>query len=355
MYTESEINLITLCSIEGLTYKNRFELLNGLESSEPDFVKCEKILIKTLTGGVYNKVKDSFYSSVFREKVLKELENDGVECVTYFSQNYPEPLKNIPCPPITLFCKGNTKLLSGRAFAAVGSRRTQPEVLKALKTISEELSRHFTVVSGIADGADTAVLEGAIESGKVISVLANGFDHVYPSVNAPLLKRLVKKGLVITEYTSKTKPEKFNFPVRNRIIAGLSEGVLIASAAEKSGALITAHYALEYDRRVFAIPYSINVKSGAGCNALIKEGATLCRNTLDILDDFGMEFKPSEKVTLSKEESELLSLIRETGAAFVPDLAVKTGKKPYEIIPVLSKLEIKGFIVRLGGNRYSAV
>lgn len=355
MYSEKEINLITLCSFDKLSYKNKFELLAGLETDEPDFAKHRENLIKTLSDGVYNKIRDSFYSQSYRVKVLEKFRSRGVKCVTYFSEDYPEELKNTPCPPITLFCKGNTELLKERKFAVVGSRRTQTEVLRFTENLAGELTRHFTVVTGIADGADSAVLEGALKSGKVISVLAYGFDHIYPAVNKSLVKKIEENGLVITEYTPQIKPEKYNFPVRNRIIAGLAEGVLVVSAAERSGALITAHYALEYDRRVFALPYSLNVKSGEGCNALLKEGATLCRNTLDIFDDFGLDFKPSELPPLTEEEEEVLSLIREAGAAFAPDLAEKTGKLPFQIIPVLSKLEIKGLIVRLGGNRYSAV
>lgn len=355
MYSEEEINLITLCSFEKLTYKNKYELLSGLETHNPDFVKHRENLIKTLTDGVYNKVKSSFYSQSYREKLLETLGSRGIKCVTYFSEDYPEALKNTPCPPITLFCKGNTELLKERIFAVVGSRRTQPETLSFAKNIAGELTPCFAVVTGIADGADTAVIEGAVESGKLISVLAYGFDHIYPAVNKSLLERVEENGLVITEYMPSVKPEKYNFPVRNRIIAGLAEGVLVVSAAERSGALITAHYALEYDRRVFSVPYSLNVKSGEGCNALLKEGAILCRNTLDIFEDFGLDFKPSELPELNEEEENMLSLIREAGAAFAPDLARKTGKLPFQIIPVLTKLEIKGLIVRLGGNRYGCV
>lgn len=355
MYTQSEINLITLCSLDGLSYKQRFELLDGLQSDTPDFKKRENYLIKTLSDGVYNKVKGNFYSESYRKNFLGELEKKGVRCVTYFSENYPEALKNTPFPPITLFCKGNINLLNGRAFAVVGSRKTPRDTFAAVKDIAAELAQKFTVVSGLAEGADTAALTGAVESGKVISVLANGFDYIYPAKNASLLKNIEKNGLAITEYTPDTRPEAFRFPIRNRIIAGLAEGVLVASAAEKSGALITARYALEYDRRVFAFPHSINAKYGAGCNALIKEGATLCRNTLDIFEDFGLDFKPLKIIELSAEEKVILNLVREAGEAFVPDLAEKCGKQTFEIIGLLSQLELKGKIVRLGGNRYSAV
>ncbi|MDE6505128.1 MAG: DNA-processing protein DprA [Clostridia bacterium] len=355
MYTEEEINLITLCSFEELTYKQRFTLLSDLTRAEPDFVKYGEILIKTCGDGVYNKVKDKFFSRTYREKILSKLNGRGIKCVTYFSKAYPENLKNIPCPPITLFCKGNVNLLKERCFAVVGSRKTPPNIIKECKTAANSLSQYFTVVTGMADGADTAAIEGALPSGKIISVLAYGFDHVYPALNENLLRKVEKSGLLITEYTPQIPPLNYNFPVRNRIIAGLSEGVLVVSGGRKSGAKITAGYALEYNRRVFAFPYSVGVESGEGCNQLIREGAALARNTLDVLSDFGLNFNPPPKPELTEEEAEILKLIKNEGEAFAPSVAEKLGKLPFQIIPALSSLEIKGMITRLGGNRYAAL
>lgn len=355
MYTKEEINLIALCSFEELTYKQRFNLLSGLTRNEPDFVKYEEILIKTLGGGVYNKVKDKFFSQTYREKLILKLDGRGVKCVTYFSEAYPDTLKNIPCPPITLFCKGNINLLKQRCFAVVGSRKTPPNIIKECKNAANGLSRHFTVVTGMADGADAAAIEGALPSGKIISVLAYGFDHVYPALNEKLLHKVESNGLLITEYTPQIPPLNYNFPVRNRIIAGLSEGVLIVSAGKKSGAKITAGYALEYNRRVFAFPYSVGAGSGEGCNELIREGATLARDTLDVLTDFGLNFNPPAEPELSEEEAEILKIIKDAGEAFAPHIAEKAGKPPFRIIPLLSSLEIKGMITRLGGNRFAAL
>lgn len=354
-YTQEEINLITLCSFEELTYNNKFILLSELESAVPDFIKYEDILIKSINSGVYNRVKAKYSSSSYREKILDKLGKSGIKCVTYFSDLYPENLKHIACPPIVLFCKGNVELLNSRCFSIVGSRRTLPNVLKECKRFSAELSKHVTIVSGMADGADAAALEGALDSGNVISVLAYGFNFVYPAVNEQLLKRVEKEGLLITEYTPQIEPKPYNFPIRNRIIAGLSEGTLIVSAGKKSGALITASYAAEFNRSVFAFPYAIGVTSGIGCNNLIKDGARLTDSTDDIFDDLGIEVKKAEKVKLSGEEETLFNLIKAAGDAFVPDLAEKLNKLPFQLIPILSALEIKGLIVRMGGNRYAAL
>lgn len=355
MYTEEEINLITLSAMEELTHKNCVTLLGGLTSANPDFEFHKNYLIKTLSDGVYNKVKGKFYSQSYRGKILEKLAARGIICVTYFSKLYPESLKNTPCPPITLFCKGNVNLLNSRKFAIVGSRRTLPNVLKECKAVSAELSQNFTIVTGTADGADAAVISGAIESGKTICVLAYGFDSCYPSVNEKLIKNVEKNGLLVTEYTPQIKPQKFNFPARNRIIAGLAEGALVVSAGKRSGAAITARYALEYGKRVFAFPYSLGIASGEGCNLLIRDGATLARGAGDILEDFGIERAEPKKLTLTDEEIEVLALIKDAGDAFVPAIAAKLCKMPFQLIPVITSLEIKGLITRLGGNRYAAV
>lgn len=355
MYNEKETDLIVLCSFGQISYKFRYKLLSGLESSKPDFVKYAPELIKSLGGGVYNKVREAFYSGAYRQKVLKKLEEKGIICVTVFSENYPQQLKNTPAPPLVLYCRGNLSLLSSRCFGVVGSRRTQTNILKKCAEISAQIASEFTVVTGLADGADTAAAEGALKSGNLISVLAYGFDYCYPSCNAALLKKIVKNGLVITEFSPSTSPQAYYFPLRNRIIAGISEGVLVVSAGVRSGALITANYAIDYGREVFAFPYGIGVTCGAGCNLLIKKGGTLTENILDIFSPFGLDFKQPEKKALSNEESALLAIIRGQGEIFVAELAEKTGKQPFELIPALSSLEIKGLITRMGGNRYSAV
>lgn len=354
-YTQEEINLITLASFEELSYHNKFELLSGLKSTEPDFVKYESNLIKSLGDGVYNNVKAKFYNEAYRGKILDKLLKSGIKCVTYLSDGYPETLRNIACPPIVLFCKGNTELLKTRCFAIVGSRRTLPNILKECKKFSGELSKKFTIVSGMADGADSAAVEGALESGNVISVLAYGFNHFYPAVNKQLIQRVAEKGLLITEFTPQVGPKPYHFPVRNRIIAGLAEGTLIVSAGEKSGTMSTAEYSVEFGRNVYAFPYAIGVASGVGCNKLIKDGAKLVDCIDDIFTDFGIEPEKVEMVELSEGEEELFKLIKEAGEAFVADLAEKSGKLPFQLIPVLSALEIKGLIVRLGGNRYAAL
>ena len=349
-YTKDEINLIIFASLEELSDRVKSNLLFGFNSDGDR----QNYLIKTLTSGAYNTVNDKFHSDIYRTQVLENLKNKGIECVTYLSPLYPENLKNIEDPPIMLYCKGNTQLLKSNCFSVVGSRRTPAHALALCKRISGELTEAFTVVSGMAEGADSAAIEGALPSGKVISVLANGFDCFYPATNKSLIERVAREGLLISEYPPHILPQKYNFPCRNRIIAGLSRGVLIVSAGEKSGALITADYAVEYGREVFAFPYNAGVASGAGCNSLIKNGAYLTENILDIFGYFGLDLKKPSP-SLSGDEAAVLAEIKITGEGFLPEIAQKLNKLTYQLIPVVASLEIKGLIARLGGNRYSII
>ena len=350
-YSKEEENLIVLASIEELSDSVRYKLLFGCKNDED-----RQNYLKTAPQGVYNIVRDKFSDSAYRDRVLKNLEDKGIECVTYFSPLYPENLKNTDAPPIVLYCKGNAGLLKSNCFSVVGSRRTSASAFALCKKLSGELTAAFTVVTGMAEGADSAAIEGALPSGKVISVLANGFDYFYPAINRGLIERVAKEGLLITEYPPHIQPLKYNFPVRNRIIAGLSRGTLVVSAGLKSGALITADYALEYGRDVFAFPYSAGIASGAGCNALIKNGAYLTENILDIFGAFGLDLEKSEKAPdLSEDEAAVLEEIKITGEGFLPAIAQKLNKFTYQLIPVAASLEIKGKIVRLGGNRYSII
>lgn len=351
-YTEDEQNLIVLSALTEMTYNERYNSLSALMSSAPDFEACKNLLIKRGGIGVYNKVRDNFYSPEFRKKALFELEKRGVQCVTYFSTDYPELLKHIPAPPITLFLKGKRELIKSRCFSIVGSRRSMPNSLIQCKRFAKELSEYFTIVSGSASGADCAALEGA--EGRAISVVAFGFDYLEAEDNAQT-QAVAKRGLFLSEYYPSVAPQNFLFHARNRIIAGLSAGTLIVSAAQKSGALITANYAADFGREVFAFPYNIGVNSGEGCNNLIKQGANLCQNPLDIFQSFGLDLKPSFAIDLSEEEQKAYSLIKETGEIFLPALSQNMGVPSYKLLPILSSLEIKGLICRLGGNRYSII
>ena len=348
-YTREEENLIVFDSLDELTDRQKFNLFRCSGKERKNYA------VKALQSGVYNTVSDKFSDGTFRAKVLENLEKKGISCVTFHSPLYPENLRHIDEPPIVLYCKGNIQLLNSNCFSVVGSRRTTASALALCRKICGELTAGFTVVTGMAEGADSAAVEGALSSGKVISVLANGFDYFYPANNKSLIEKVERYGLLISEYLPHIPPLKYNCPVRNRIIAGLSRGTLVVSAGEKSGALITAEYALEYGREVFAFPYSAGISSGAGCNALIKNGAYLTENILDIFEVFGLDLEKPQAAALTEDERAVLEIIKLTGEGFLPDIAQKLNKFTYQLIPVVSSLEIKGLIARLGGNRYSII
>lgn len=350
-YTQEEQNLIVLSSIDELSDRIKHNLVFACKSEE----ERENYLIKSVPQGVYNIVKDKFNSGIYCDQITERLENKGIYCVTYFSADYPENLKHIDLPPLVLYCKGNRELLRSNCFSVVGSRRTCASALALCKKISGQLTAAFTVVTGMADGADSAAVEGALPSGKIISVLANGFDYFYPATNKSLIERVATEGLLISEYLPHMRPQKYNFPVRNRIIAGLSSGTLVVSAGERSGALITADLAADYGRDVFAFPYSAGISSGAGCNNLIKNGAYLTENILDIFKVFGLDLEKQKAAVLSEDERAVLNEIKITGEGFLPAIAQKLNLFPYQLIPVIASLEIKGLITRLGGNRYGIV
>jgi DNA processing protein len=164
-----------------------------------------------------------------------------------------------------------------------------------------------------------------------------------------------ERGLIISEYQPQVKPLRYYFSMRNRIIAGLSKGTLVVSAAKKSGALITANYALDYGRDVFAFPYNVGVTTGEGCNALIKKGAALAEGAQDILQNYGIEDVEEESIILTEEEDKLLTFLRDEGESHLEMMARAIEKKSFQILPICSSLEIKGLIVKTGGNKYTAV
>ncbi len=358
-YNTSELCLIWLDSQKSLTYNNK-QLLFGLLNGKSDL----KSLIAKNSDKIAGEVGVSGYASLlevangqYLSAVLNELEKRDIEAITIASANYPESLKNIQNPPLVLYAKGNTALLSDSIFGIVGSRKSLPIALSTAERYSKELSSAgLTIVTGIAEGVDQTVLESALScGGKVISVAAGGFDCIYPSSNRNLFDEVAKVGLVISEYPPTITSQPYYFPLRNRIIAGLSRGVLIVSGAKKSGTLYTAEYAEEFGRDLFAVPYGVGVPSGAGCNDLIKRGAFLTDEPADILEYYGLNEKEEEKASVSikftDEERAIVSALAD-GSLHVEQICQKIGKRVFELSPLIAVLEIKGIVVKTGVNVY---
>lgn len=218
----------------------------------------------------------------------------GADVITFNEPSYPKALKYTADPPAVLYCIGRM-MPEELCVAVVGSRKATWYGLDMSKKLSSELARHgVTIVSGMARGVDSRAHYGALEAGgRTIAVLGCGVDVVYPKENRSLMDEICKKGAVISEYLPGTEPIPINFPARNRIISGLSQGVIIVEASEKSGSLITADYALEQGRDVFAVPGNISSVNSSGTNRLIREGARIITCAGDVLDEINVKHEGS--------------------------------------------------------------
>ena len=206
------------------------------------------------------------------EKFLDALTRAGVTPVTMASQDYPDRLMRLKEPPHVLYCKGNIKLLASDCVSVVGSRRCTVRACRVVKQLSMSLAPHLTVVSGLAEGADAAAHQGALEcGGNTIAVIAGGIGHVYPASNAWLYREIEKKGLIISESPPGTRPFPASFLIRNRIIAALGQGTVITFAGLRSGTRVTAEYALDCGSELMVLPGGIDSRESEGCNHMIRE------------------------------------------------------------------------------------
>ena len=356
-YTNSELCLIWLDSFCGLEYKHKqelYKLINGKDGIHSLLVKGRDYIINCVGEDEYNNLLASA-NETYLKYVLENLSVKGVEAVTIQSSAYPECLKNTDIPPLVLYAKGDVSLLKGEIFGIVGSRKSLPLSISLAGEYAKELTNAgFVLITGIAQGVDEKVLRTVLENnGKAISVLGGGFDNIYPQTNQKLVEKLSQEALVITEYPPEVVSKAYHFPVRNRIIAGLSKGVLIVSGRKRSGTQYTAEYAEQYGKDVFCIPYSVGIESGVGCNDLIKRGATLTDTPTDILEFYGKNNEKEEQ-QLDENEMQIVKALSQ-GEMHVQQLCSKIGRQVYEVLPVLSMLEIKGIVIKNGVNVYGLV
>ena len=272
------------------------------------------------------------------------------------SPDYPVEWKGLPDAPPVIYARGNITLFKERKITVVGARRTPAPALKLGARICKELSNGAVIVTGTADGGDGAAIEGALSGGgRVICVLAGGFSAM-PQANVQLLNEVAKRGLLISPYPYETEVRAFSYEYRNKLLSSLGEGVLVLGAAEKSGALITARYAMAQGKPVFALPYFPGSAAGEGCNKLLKTGGILTESASDIatrMDIQTQEKKPA--VQLTADEEKLLSALKTLAEGHASELAAAAGIPPFKVRAVLSALEVKGLVTALGGNRYAPV
>lgn len=274
-------------------------------------------------------------------------------------KNYPPMLRKIKNNPKTIYAMGNIALLQNKAIAIVGTRGNTKYGEEYTKKIASQLSKAgITIVSGLAIGIDSIAHRNAMKNkGRTIAVIGSGFHHIYPKENKELFYEILKnKGCIISEYPPETEVEMSHFPTRNRIIAGLSKGVLVIEAKYRSGSSITAKYAFEQQKPAFCLPNQVGIKTGVGTNNLIKVGAKLITSSNEILLGIG-EKEITEEIEETKtsqikikKEYRLLYQALEKGAISSDELAKKLQESIIEINQKLTMMEIEGLIETLPGN-----
>ena len=356
-YDEKELLIIWLDSFHEIEYKHKCalkDLLIGKSDLKRTIENNKTEISKAIGEAGYNALYSSANPDYLKD-TLSKLTAAGEIAITIESDLYPERLKEIPDAPLALYVKGNTGLLKDEIFGVVGSRKSIPLSLSIAKDFSQELIRGgFTLATGTAEGVDSEVLKAGLTSGKIIAVSASGLNNIYPALNASLIDKIAENGLVISEQREDVKAMPYMFPVRNRIIAGLSVGTLIVSGRLKSGTMHTAGYSVDYGRDLFAVPYSVGIESGAGTNELIKKGAILADSPKDILSYYGIENEEQDETDLSDTEREIVSALKDS-PLHIEIIAEKTKKQVYEITSALTVLEIKGVVYKNGTNTYGLV
>ncbi len=297
-------------------------------------------------------------AEVSLDEEMERIERQGARVLTWDDPHYPPNLLSIPSPPPVLYVKGKIIEEDQWAVAVVGTRGATVYGKEAARWIAGGLARNrVTVVSGLARGIDSQAHWAALEAGgRTIAVLGSGIDIVYPPESRRLAEAIVERGALVTEYPLGTPPEAGNFPPRNRIISGLALGVVIVEAGERSGALITADYALEQGREVFAVPGNVFRKKSRGTNALIQQGAKPVLSVEDILEELNLTMVSQQAevravVPENETESALLEYIT-SEPIHVDELGRLSGLPIAQVTSTLALMELKGMVRQVGGMHY---
>ena len=339
-------------------------LLDRFKTPEAVFRAPTKELLRI--EGLGEKVAGEIQKGPLKKMVERELsllEKVGGKIITLKDDDYPKRLNDIYDPPALLYVRGELRREDGLAIAIVGSRKTAPYGRWITEKIGEDLARHgVTVVSGMARGIDSVAHKGAIQGGgRTIAVLGCGVDIIYPSENRSLFHQIIEHGAILSEFPMGSPPEGGHFPKRNRIISGLSMGVVIVQASAESGSLITAGYALEQGRDVFAVPGNVGAEGSRGTNRLIKDGAKLVESSEDILEEIWPQWKREEGGAPKREpplpdlgegEEILYRLLGET-PLHIDAIIRESQLDPGKVSSLLLNLELKGLISQWPGKCFS--
>ena len=365
---------IWLATRQGMTAWEKQVVLAHFGSPEDCYFAADYSHIQELSKSALEALSDKETGEC--ERILGSCARKKVHILTWQDARYPASLKNISDPPMILYYKGTLPDFNGSPLiGVVGTRKASAYGLKLAETVAGQIARcGGTVVSGMAEGIDAMATRGALNAqSPVVGVLGCGVDVVYPRCNKELFLKMERCGCLISEYPPETKPTKWNFPKRNRIISGLSCGVLVVEAPAKSGALITARQALDQGRDVFVTPGNVGIASCEGSNALLRDGAILVTSGWDILSEYAGRYPdkirevtaPTDKKDVDKTapqpyidqethaadsvEESILALLND-GEQLIDTIIAKTGLSSGAVLAALTLMEVTGEVVTRPGG-----
>ncbi|MFZ2975589.1 MAG: DNA-processing protein DprA [Candidatus Moraniibacteriota bacterium] len=352
--------LNALNKITGVGAKKMQMLLNFFENSENIW---QSDLNSLKNSGVGEKLAEKIFlekASINPDFEWERMQEENIQMLTFSDYAYPTLLKEIPNPPFILYKKGALDLNYSPMISIVGSRKYSSYGSQIAQSLARDLSNAgVIIVSGMALGIDTFAHQGALENhGKTIAVLGNSLDdkNIYPVNNFNLSREIMIDGALISEYPIEMKAGKLTFPARNRIVAGLTLGTIVIEAGEKSGSLITANMALEYNREVFSVPGSIFSPLSYGTNNLIKSGARVVTGIKDILEELDLSKENLSKELLPKnpttDEEKILLKILSSDPLHIDNIAKLAKLQTAMCSGTLSMMEIKGWVKNIGGQNY---
>lgn len=339
--------LVNLSNYQKRKLIDRYKTAENVYNNFEDIIKENEIISKKLK----NFQKDDLYYEISNLKDKLSRENIGY--ITYANPLYKEKLRGIIAAPFFLFYMGNIAVINKKSIGVVGARKCSNYGLTVTKLLTKELiTNNITLISGGARGIDSVAHKTALENdGYNISVLGCGIDIAYPAENKKLFSKIAEKGVVISEFLLGTQPLRENFPRRNRIISGLSDGVIVVEASEKSGSLITARYANDQEKTVIAIPGSILYSGASGSNKLLRDGAHICTDLQDLRTLLGLEYVNVSRATDIPEKSEILELVTDS-PVHIDEIFKKTSFDRGALYALLFEMQIKSEIICLPGNYY---
>ena len=335
-------------------------LLNTVLQSEVNLNQVDNIIKKTIQ--VQPNIKHEIYLKRLEQLdylyYLDLLKKNNISFITYESNHYPDLLKEIAFPPLVLYYKGKIEYLRDPQIAVVGPRKNSSYGKEVCETFCKNLLPYFRILSGLASGIDSIAHHTALNKKQAtIAVIGNGLNHIYPKNNQDLYKKIIENGVIISEYPPNTTPKPFYFPQRNRIVSGLSQGVLVCEASEKSGSLVTANLALEQNREVFVVPGSIFSEYSTGTNKLIQQGALCTTSVKDILQELNIKnerfiITQSNATNLTtKANNPILAFFSKTPIS-IETLLSQTNLPLPNLLHHITLLESAESIKKLPGNNY---